>query len=394
MFRALTVFALTSPSVLATACYERKPEEKGDLIAAQTIGPMGGTLAGAGITLDVPPGAVTADTEFELRTANRSLSVRDYEQSGGAYALWPEAFKLRLPAELSFAEAPDPAAVLFVQDELTVAAHGSSAWINELGAFAIAREGTPAVTMLEPPLGATPDEAGAPLRDLAHLRVGVSDTPHLNLALSLYDVAQHYTKPLNGNGDGDCGLQVEGQTVIGGSLSLACSNDPPLTGQVGVTSAEIQFDVVPNQSGKLEMPVVVGVVAGSDELAYQLGFFSFDTSPCYGETCSDQGTCEVSGDTPQCVCNPGHAPGDGLTCDCVPQCDGRECGGNGCGEFCPPGCPDGETCNDQGQCVPDGTDEGPMDTTTDGGDSTTDGGDTTTSGGGTTDGGTSSSTGM
>lgn len=384
------MLALTSASVLATACYEKKPDEKGDLIATQTIGPMGGTLAGEGITLEVPRNAVTADTDFELRTANRILTARDYNQSGGSYALWPEGLHLRVPAELSFAEGPDAPAVLFVQDELTVAAHGSSAWINELGVFAIAREGTPVVSMLEPELGATPADAGAAHRDLAHFRVSVSDTPHFDLALSIYDMDQVYDKPLNGSGAGDCGFRLS--AVAGGSLSVGCS-DGPLTAKVGVTSAEIAFDVEPYQAGKMETPVVVGVVGGSDELAYQLGFFSFDTSPCYAETCSDRGLCEVQGDTPQCTCNPGYAPGENLSCDCIPQCDGRECGFDGCEGTCQPGCGEGETCSDQGQCVPDGS-EGPMETTTDdGGDTTTDdGGDTTTSG--TTDGGSSSSTSM
>ena len=31
-------------------------------------------------------------------------------------------------------------------------------------------------------------------------------------------------------------------------------------------------------------------------------------------------------------------------CVCIPQCGFRECGDDGCGGECPPGCPDGETC--------------------------------------------------
>jgi hypothetical protein len=129
-----------------------------------------------------------------------------------------------------------------------------------------------------------------------------------------------------------------------------------------VTSAEVQYDVTPYQSGKLATPVVVGMIGGSDELAFQLGFFAFDTSPCYGENCSEVGTCEVVGDQAACTCPDGFAPGAELTCDCVPDCAGRACGGDGCGGDCAPGCDNGENCDDGGQCVPDGSEEtGPMD---------------------------------
>jgi len=365
-------------SLLASgACYENDDKAKGDLIAAQTIGPDGGTLAGGGIRLEVPANAVTADTDFELRTANLDLSARDYVQSGGSYALYPESLHLRLPAELRFSDAPGDSAVLFVQDGLTVAASGSLAWINELSTFALASEGTPLTTVLEPELGDSPDDAGGAHRDMAHFRVQTSETPRLNLALSIYDVAQYYAKPLNGSGEGDCGFELG--TVVGGSLSAGCASGP-LTATIGVTNAEVAFDITPYQAGKMETPVVVGVIGGSDELAFQLGFFSFDTSPCYAENCSDAGTCEVQGDTAVCTCNDGYEPGPELTCTCVPQCGGRECGFDGCDASCPPGCGDGEVCDDAaGQCVPDGSDStADAGTTTDDPSTTTDDPSTTT----------------
>lgn len=388
--------ALALLSVLASSACKEDEDVKGDLIAHQTIGPDGGTLAGAGIRLEVPANAVTADTDFELRTANRDLSARDYVQSGGAYALYPEGLHLRLPAELQMTGGPDPASILFLQDELTVASLGSSAWINELSTFAIANEGTPMSMVLEPPLGSTPDDAGGAIRDMTHFRVATADTPRFDLALTIYDTAQYYDKPLNGSGAGDCGFEVG--SVAGGSLSAGCS-EGPLTAKIGVTSAEIAFDVTPFQAGKMEEPVVVGVVGGSEELAYQLGFFSFDTSPCYAENCGGYGTCEVQGDTPQCTCIDGYEPGAELTCNCVPQCGGRECGSDGCDGFCPPGCGDGETCTPEGQCVPDGSEEtGPSDESTSSNDDGTTTSDTgmatsTTDDGGSTSGGGSSSTG-
>jgi hypothetical protein len=38
---------------------------------------------------------------------------------------------------------------------------------------------------------------------------------------------------------------------------------------------------------------------------------------------------------------------------CTPQCDGKECGDDLCGGTCPPGCSEGETCNEAGQCTLD-----------------------------------------
>lgn len=347
-------------STLVVGCKETE-EEQGDLITRQTIGPMGGRLSGGGVTLEVPAFALTADTEFELRTSTRDLSARDFLQDGGAFAIGPEGLILRQPAELSFSSGPSDPAVLFVQDGLTVAAMGSSAWINELSTVAVAKAGVQLSMVVEPPLASTPSQAGAAIRDLAHFRVALTDTPKFNVAYTLYDTEQVYDKPLNGSGEGDCGFELSG--VLGGSLAAGCS-EGPLTAKIGVTSAEVQYDVAPFQSGKLDTPVVVGMIGGADDLAYQLGFFAFDTSPCYAETCSGYGTCEVVGQSAQCTCIEGYAPGEELSCECVPDCTGRECGGNGCGENCAPGCGEGEFCDDaSGQCVPDGSEEsGPMDT--------------------------------
>jgi len=50
---------------------------------------------------------------------------------------------------------------------------------------------------------------------------------------------------------------------------------------------------------------------------------------------------------------------------CTPQCDGKECGPNGCSGECPPGCDDNETCNAVGQCVPTSADTTPPSPVTD-----------------------------
>lgn len=346
---------VSSVLVVGVAACKDEAAEKGDVLARETIGPMGGSISGGGMTLQVPAGALTADTDFVLTVSKRDLSARDYVQEGSAIDIGPEGTRLRLPAELSFTGGPESPAVLFTQDDLTVAANGSSAWINELGTAAVAAAGIVTVEVLEPALGDSPSSAGMTHRDAAHFRVALTETPRFNVAMSLYDTEQYYDKPLNGTGqgEGDCGFALA--TVLGGSLAGGCS-DGPLTATIGVTSAEIQFDIAPYQSGKLETPVVVGLVGGSDDLAFQLGFFSFDTSPCYAETCSGYGVCEVQGANAACVCNEGYAPGEDLSCECVPNCEGRQCGGDGCGGGCAPGCGDGEFCDDgSGQCMPDGS---------------------------------------
>jgi hypothetical protein len=353
---------LTMLASLATACKEDEGE-MGELITREVIGPMGGSISGSGLTLDVPAGALTADTEIELRTSMTNLSARDFVQDGAAVDIGPDEMRLRLPAQLTFDRGPDEPAVLFEQDNLTIASVGSSAWVNELGTVAIATAGIVTAEVLEPSLGGSPSSAGTAFRDLAHFRVALTETPTFNVAMTLYDTEQVYDKPLNGNGEGDCGFELA--SVQGGSLSSGCS-EGQVSARVRVTSAEIQYDVAPYLSGKLDTPVVVGVVGGSDELAFQLGFFSFDTSPCYSETCSGYGTCEVQGENASCLCNEGYAPGEELTCVCVPDCSGRECGDNGCGEQCGPGCGEGEMCDGEaGQCVPNGdpTDTDPTDTT-------------------------------
>ena len=71
---------------------------------------------------------------------------------------------------------------------------------------------------------------------------------------------------------------------------------------------------------------------------------------CEGRECGDDGcggicgTCE-EGES----CNP---LGQCIDESCVPDCSGRECGPDPvCGQPCPPGCDDGETCNEDGQCI-------------------------------------------
>lgn len=331
-----------------------------DVLGSEVIGPEGGTLQGGGLTLRVPARAVTSETTFEIRRGSESLAARDYAQRGITYALVPEGLVLKLPAALELDDPSEHPAVLFVQDGLTVAAEGSIAYINEVTFAARAEAGTPVVTLTEPTLAASPDANLEAYRDAVHAAFTLDDQaslPRLNVVLTLYDTEGVYTRPINGGrSEGDCGLQLE--NVSGGSLTGGCA-DSPLTAAIRVSSAELAFDAVPNLSGKLDTPVTVGLVAGGDELAHHLGFFSFDTSACFQETCSGRGTCVPVGNGGECQCNEGfgHRDGDPFTCACVPSCSGRACGGDGCGGSCG-GCGPDAYCDDaQGVCVPDGGDD-------------------------------------
>lgn len=74
---------------------------------------------------------------------------------------------------------------------------------------------------------------------------------------------------------------------------------------------------------------------------------------CLGVECGDHGTCRAG----VCECTDGYR---GTECQfppsCVPQCQGKRCGDNGCGGFCGL-CPAGEMCVD-GQCGCDSSCEG------------------------------------
>lgn len=75
------------------------------------------------------------------------------------------------------------------------------------------------------------------------------------------------------------------------------------------------------------------------------------TVDCEGRDCGPHPICGEGTSCGSC--------GDGLTCNadgrcmfCADYCIGRECGPDGCGGTCPPGCPEGQSCVDTlGSCV-------------------------------------------
>lgn len=334
---------------LLPGCKDDTPEP-GELLVTAMIGPEGGQLAGAGITLDVPPGAVSTETEFQLLAAGGNLSASSYRQSGTAYELRPQGLELALPAKLTFSDGPSTPAVLFKQDGITVAGDGLSTYINELGLVAVASAGVRLVNVVEPIFAPTPEAATTVIHDAVHFELQVTDTSLIDVVLTFYDFENLHMHDLNGAASkGDCGLQIDGGSLLGASLSAGCT---PLTNQLRVNTATVKFDAVPYQSGNVNPAVPVAAIVGGADLAYFQGFFRFDTSPCYEENCQNRGTCMVDASgAGACVCDEGYAvdPDDPFRCNCVPQCDGRECGDDRCGGQCG-FCGDNEFCTDGGRC--------------------------------------------
>ena len=65
----------------------------------------------------------------------------------------------------------------------------------------------------------------------------------------------------------------------------------------------------------------------------------------FTDSCGElQEAIEVCG----CGCNPDYTACG--TCTCEAQCEGRECGPDGCGGWCNPGCQPGDLCDENGRC--------------------------------------------
>ena len=140
------------------------------------------------------------------------------------------------------------------------------------------------------------------------------------------------------------------------------------SGVLALSAPQATIEVQPFLIGKLERPVIVEVQVGTGDLVVSAGYFAFNTSGCFLESCAGHGTCMESGGKASCVCAEGYDTlEDPLRCDCVPQCDGRQCGGDDCGGQCG-GCDqETHTCNqDTRQCdpLPPPETTGPPETTT------------------------------
>ncbi|WP_434417375.1 hypothetical protein [Nannocystis pusilla] len=352
------------------------------------IGPEGGELAlEEGPTIKFPAGALVTTRQIVIRPVDDDLTRGDFKQSGGAYRIEPTDLDLRIPAEVTFGgDVPEQPSILWQRGDSRVVAHAASddravAYIGALGIVALAAGGEIAATVDEPKLARAPGDVdySKPLTDIATVKVSPKGTSMLDIGFTVYDPMGMSNRPLNGDGSRYCGLKFA--SVQGGSIIAGCSGGLA-TGSVIVSSAQVTVDAVPFLIGKVDGATLVEVQVGSGDLAHSVGYLPFITGSCYLESCSGHGACDSSSGAPVCMCDDGYASPmeDPLACNCVPNCDGRMCGDDGCGGSCG-GCGEGQNCN-EGQCEgqpPPETTTGPDTTTTTGPDTTTTTGpDTTT----------------
>lgn len=411
-------FSLRIP--VALGCLSVAASCGGPNTADALIGPEGGVVAhDDGVTLTVPPGALLTTRQIVIRPSSEKLTRGTYEQVGGAYLFEPRDLEFKIPAELSFeGDAGDKPVVLLKPGESRVIAYSGAddravAYIGTLGIAAMGKGGDPTATVDDPKLARTPADVdlGAAFVDVASLKVTPSNTTVLDLGFTAFNPEGMNAAPLNGEGTNYCGFKLG--MILGASITGGCSSGIT-SATIGLSAPQATAQVVPFLIGKTDEPVIVEVQVGTGDFAVSAGYFPFKTSACYLVSCSGHGMCQNSGNSASCACDDGYAA-SGLDCNCVPQCEGRVCGGDGCNGSCG-NCDEGFDCNnDAGQCVPqmpppttDATMDPPdpstttapdPDTTTTTADpdtstsSTGDPGTTTTGGGSTTTGGSSSTTG-
>lgn len=362
------------------------------------IGPEGGSVSMPdGPTLTIPPGALIATRQIVIRPVDDDLSTGNFKQSGGSYRIEPTDLDLKVPAEVTFAgDAPATPNVLWRREMGRVVAHAAAddralAYIGALGTIALAAGDVPAGTVDDPVLARIPTDVNyaAAAIDTATVKVTPAGTGTLEIGFTVYDPMGMSNRPLNGDGSRYCGFKFD--SVQGGSITAGCSGNVA-TGSIALSSTQVSVDIRQFLLDKVDNPVLVEVQVGNGTISNSLGYFAFNNSGCYGESCSGHGMCDLSGGAPACMCDDGYAPGEDLACICVPQCDGKQCGPDNCGGQCDPGCEPGGQCN-EGVCdnppPPMSTGEPPPDTTTTGPDTTSTTGEPGSS---TTDVSTSSST--
>lgn len=325
------------------------------------IGPEGGVVAhDDGVTLTVPAGALLVTRQIIIRPSDEKLSRGTFEQVGNSYLIEPRDLEFRIPAELTFdtkiAERPS---VLLKPGETRVIAYSSAddrptAYIGSLGIVAAAKGGDPAGSIDSPKLARTPtgSDLPAPAIDAAELKISPKGVTTLDVGFTAFDTSGTSKSLLNGEGTAYCGFKFG--AVLGASISGGCSTGVT-SGTLALTSGQATVEVLPFLIGKLDRPVVVEVQLGTGDLAVSAGYFTFNTSGCFLESCSGHGVCSDAGGQPSCACAEGFVPGtEPLSCDCVPKCDGKPCGGDGCGGECQPGCdPNTHICNNEtSQCDP------------------------------------------
>jgi hypothetical protein len=364
-----TTLALGLLGLAASACSPDPDKE----LARATIGPEGGTLQGGALTIEFPPGAIAVETELRLIEVDRKLVAGDFAQKGKAYAIEPAELRLRLPAEATISAELDAASVLVEWPSGTVAFSGTSAYLDRLGTLALAEAGTQSIQAIDPVFEASPSAPGQAHVDNLHVELQLENTHRVDLRIVAWDYSLGQGV-LNGD-NGVCGFKLA--QLEGGSLTTGCAGGE-LSASINAAGDHVSFTILPLHAPALDEPVSVGIIASDDQLGYSLGYFAFSTGSCYLEECSGHGTCEPN-DPPTCACDEGFAPPDEdpLACACVPQCDGRECGGDSCGGSCGDCGPDEECIYGEGICQPAGGET--TDATTDSDSSSDTSGDTSDS---------------
>jgi hypothetical protein len=362
------------------------------------IGPEGGMVAhDDGVTLVVPPGALLVTRQIIIRPSEEKLSRGSFEQVGGSYLIEPRDLEFRVPAELTFDTKVEekPTVLLMPKDKAesprviaySAADDRPTAYIGSLGIVAAAKGSDPVGVVDSPMLARTPStvDLGKPFIDTGEIKVSPKGVTSLDVGFTAFDISGESKALLNGDGTSYCGFKFG--AVLGASITGGCSSGVT-SGTLNLSSTQATIEVKPFLIGKLERPVVVEVQVGTNDLAISAGYFAFNTSGCFLESCSGHGLCMDSGNESACMCDDGFAPGaEPLSCDCVPKCDDVECGDDGCGGQCAPGCnSDTHTCNGETRlCDPLPPPETTGDMTTTTGDGTTTTGDgTSTTGDGTT----------
>ncbi len=333
----------------------------GSNTADALIGPEGGVVAHEdGVTLTVPAGALLVTRQIIIRPSEEKLSRGTFEQVGESYLIEPRDLEFRVPAELTFdTKIADRPSVLLKPGETRVIAYSAAddkptAYIGTLGIVAAAKGGDMAGTVDMPMLSRTPagTDLAKPFVDGGELKISPKGVTTLDVGFTAFDTSGMSKGLLNGEGTSYCGFKFG--SVLGASISGGCSSGIT-SGTLALTSTQATVQVLPFLVGKLERPVVVEVQLGTGDLAFSAGYFAFTTSGCFLESCSGHGTCEDTGGGASCTCDEGFGPGaEPLTCDCVPKCDGKQCGNDSCGGQCQPGCnQETHSCNQESsQCDP------------------------------------------
>lgn len=357
------------PLVCSLAVLALAPGCQDSSTAYALIGPEGGSVSlPEGPTLNFPPGALLSTRQIVIRPVEDNLTTGNFKQSGGAYRIEPTDLDLKVPAEVTFdADSPAVPSVLWRRGMGRVVAHAAAddravAYIGALGTIALAAGDVPVAKVDDPALARIPGEANfsAPAVDIASLKITPAGTGTLEVGFTIYDPMGMSNRPLNGDGSRYCGFKFA--SVQGGSITSGCSGNVA-TGSIALSSTQVVLDIEQFLLDKVDNAVLVEVQVGNGTISNSLGYFTFNNSACYGESCSGHGMCDQSGGAPACACDDGYAAGEDLTCVCVPQCTPGMCGGDNCGGQC--GCGPDEQCQD-GTCQPlpppETTDPPPMST--------------------------------